>query len=174
MRTALGRARLTNGWGRSVPASPPGGPASASTGHAAGVAGASGARTVGAFGAALVAGSVVGGVLSVLAGTNTWADAWSSRATLAAPWPMLLVQAASAVAAIQARRRVARLGSGMLAVTAGVAGISGFFDGQLARPDLSGWYVGAQVVYVAVAWATVVAAGLACWHLRPAKGSRTT
>ena len=112
--------------------------------------------------------------MSVLAGTNTWADAWSSKATLAAPWPMLLVQAASVVAAVQAPRRVARLGSGMLAVTACVAGISGFFDGQLARPDLSGWYVGAQVAYVAVAWATVVAAGLRCWHLRPTKRSQPT
>lgn len=128
--------------------------------------GRSGARTVGVAGAALVASSVVGGVLSVLAGTNTWADAWSSKATLAAPWPMLLVQAASAVAAAQTRRRIARSGSALLALTAGVAGISGFFDGQLARPDLSGWYVGAQVAYVAVAWVTVVIAGLRCWRLR--------
>ena len=65
------------------------------------------ARAVGAAGAALVAASLVGGAVSVAAGTNTWATAWTSQATLAAPWPMLLVQAGATVAAVQSRRRPA-------------------------------------------------------------------
>lgn len=120
------------------------------------------ARKVGVAGAALVASSLVGGAVSVFSGTNTWGNAWTAEATLAAPWPMLLLQAASTVAAVKRRRRYALLGSGLLAVTAGVAGISGFFDGQLGRPDLSAGYVTAQVGYVTVAWATVVVAGLRC------------
>jgi hypothetical protein len=114
------------------------------------------------MGAALVASSLAGGALSVFSGTNTWGDAWTAEATLAAPWPMLLLQATSTVAAVQSRRRHAILGSGLLAVTAGVAGVSGFFDGQLGRPDLSAGYVAAQVGYVTVAWATVVVAVLRC------------
>ncbi len=35
------------------------------------------------------AASLLGGVASVMAGTNTWANAWTADATLAAPWPML-------------------------------------------------------------------------------------
>ena len=49
------------------------------------------ARLVGVAGAALIASSLVGGAASVLAGENTWANAWSAEATLAAPWPMLLL-----------------------------------------------------------------------------------
>ena len=123
-------------------------------------------RAVGVAGAALVASSLLGGAASVLAGTNTWANAWTAEATLAAPWPMLLVQTAATVAAISRRRWVARAGSAVLGLTAAVAGISGFFDGQLGRADLSTWYVAAQVGYVVVAWGTVVVAGLRLRKLR--------
>ena len=34
-----------------------------------------------------------GGAVSVAAGVNEWSTAWTDEATLAAPWPMLLVQA---------------------------------------------------------------------------------
>ena len=127
------------------------------------------ARATSVAGAALVAGSVLGGAASVLAGTNTWGNAWTAEATLAAPWPMLLVQAAATIAAVQRRRTVAQAGTVVLGLTAAVAGTSGFFDGQLGRADLSTWYVAGQVCYVIVAWGTAVVAGLRVWQLRPRK-----
>ena len=118
------------------------------------------ARLVGVAGAALIASSLVGGAASVLAGENTWANAWSAEATLAAPWPMLLLQTAATVAAIRPQRVAAIVGSSLLGLSAAVAGISGFFDGQLGRADLSRVYVAAQIGYVVVAWLAVAAAGV--------------
>jgi hypothetical protein len=82
---------------------------------------------------------------------------------------MLLLQAAATVAAVQRRLPVARTGSVVLGLTAAIAGISGFFDGQLGREDLSTWHVVGQVVYVVVAWGTAVVAGLRVWNLRPSR-----
>ena len=127
------------------------------------------AQATGVAGAVLIVSSLVGGAASVLAGTNTWANAWTAEATLAAPWPMLLLQAAATVAAVQRRPPVARTGSVVLGLTAAIAGISGFFDGQLGREDLSTWHVVGQVVYVVVAWGTAVVAGLRVWNLRPSR-----
>ena len=127
------------------------------------------AQATGVAGAALIVSSLVGGAASVFAGTNTWANAWTAEATLAAPWPMLLLQAAATVAAVQRRLPVARTGSVVLGLTAAIAGISGFFDGQLGREDLSTWHVVGQVVYVVVAWGTAVVAGLRVWNLRPSR-----
>jgi hypothetical protein len=124
------------------------------------------ARGVGVAGAALVGSSLLGGAASVLAGTNTWANAWTAEATLAAPWPMLLAQAAGTCAATSRRRGVAQAGSVLLGVTAAVAGISGFFDGQLGRADLSAWQVAGQICYVVVAWVTAAVAGVRLWKLR--------
>lgn len=122
-------------------------------------------RAVGAAGSALVAASLVGGAASVAAGVNTWATAWTSQATLAAPWPMLLVQSAATAAAVQSRRRPAVIGSAVLGLSAAVSGISGFFDGQLARTDLGAGYVAAQVGYVVVAWLAVGVSGARLWAL---------
>ena len=123
------------------------------------------ALAAGVAGVALIGGSLVGGVISVLTGVNTWADAWTAEATLAAPWPMLLVQAAATVAAVQRRRIVAMVGSGLLVATAVVSGISGFFDGQLGREDLGAWHVVGQIVFVTVAWATAIVATVRLWRL---------
>jgi len=123
------------------------------------------ARAAGVAGVALIGGSLVGGVISVLTGVNTWADAWTAEATLAAPWPMLLVQAAATVAAVQRRRIVAMVGSGLLVATAVVSGISGFFDGQLGLEDLGAWHVVGQIVFVTVAWATAIVATVRLWRL---------
>ena len=124
------------------------------------------ARPVGAAGGALIGASLLGGVVSVLTGVNTWANAWTAEATLAAPWPMLVLQAAATVAAVQRRRGVAMVGSGLLAATAVVSGISGFFDGQLGREDLGTGHVVGQVVFVTVAWATAIVAVVRLWRLR--------
>ena len=123
-------------------------------------------RATGAAGAALIGSSLLGGAASVLSGTNTWANAWTADATLAAPWPMLVVQTAATWAAIQRRRAVALAGSALLGVTAAVAGTSGFFDGQLGRADLSAGMVAGQICYLVVAWSTVLIAGLRVWGLR--------
>jgi hypothetical protein len=124
------------------------------------------ARAVGGAGAALVAASLIGGAVSVASGVNTWATAWSSQATLAAPWPMLLIQSGATVAAAQSKRWSAIIGSAVLGLSAAVSGISGFFDGQLARSDLGAGYVAAQVGYVVVAWLAVGCAAARLWALR--------
>lgn len=117
------------------------------------------ARAVAVGGGALVAASLVGGAASVAAGVNEWSTAWSSEATLAAPWPMLLVQTVGTVAAAQPSVWPAATGSVVLVLTGALSGISGFFDGQLARSDLGVPYVLAQAGYVVVAW-LAVACGL--------------
>jgi hypothetical protein len=116
------------------------------------------AHVVGVAGAALVAASLVGGAASVATGVNTWSTAWTSQATLAAPWPMLVVQSVATVAAAQSQRWPAVVGSVVLGLSAAVSGISGFFDGQLARSDLGPGFVAAQVGYVVVAWVAVACA----------------
>lgn len=110
---------------------------------------------MGVAGAALVAASLVGGAVSVAAGVNEWSTAWTDEATLAAPWPMLLVQAGATAAAVQGRPWPAKIGSTVLILSAALSGVSGFFDGQLARPDLGAGYVVAQVGYVVVAGVAV-------------------
>lgn len=129
------------------------------------------ARAVGIAGAALVAASLVGGAVSVFAGVNAWSTAWTSQATLAAPWPMLVVQSGATVAAIQPRRRLAIIGSALLGLSATLSGISGFFDGQLARPDLGASYVTAQIGFVVVAGLAVACALGRLWALRRAASS---
>ena len=116
------------------------------------------ARAVGVAGAALLAANLIGGAVSVKTGVNTWSTAWTGQATLAAPWPMLLVQSCATVAAVQSQRWPAIIGSALLELSAALSGISGFFDGQLARPDLGAGYVTAQVGYVVVAWLAVACA----------------
>lgn len=117
------------------------------------------ARAVAFAGGALVLASIAGGAVSVASGVNSWSTAWTSEATLAAPWPMLLAQTAATVAAANQRRRPAMIGSVCLVLTAALSGISGFFDGQLGRADLGAAYVVAQIGYLVFAW-LAVAAGL--------------
>ncbi len=79
---------------------------------------------------------------------------------------MLLVQSAATAAAVQSRRWPAVIGSSVLGLSAAVSGISGFFDGQLARTDLGTGYVAAQVGYVVVAWLAVGASVVRLWALQ--------
>lgn len=117
-----------------------------------------------------MAASLLGGTVSVMVGVNTWSTAWTSEATLAAPWPMLLVQGLATGAAAQPRRWPARVGSVVLALSGAVSGISGFFDGQLGRTDLGPGYVLAQVGYVVVAWVAVACGLLRLVALRQVRG----
>ena len=123
-------------------------------------------RAVGVAGAALVAASLIGGGVSVAAGVNSWSTAWTAHATLAAPWPMLLVQSTATIAAVNGRRWVATVGSAVLGSTAALAGTSGFFDGQLGRSDLGPGFVSAQAGYVVIAWVTVTLSGYRLWALQ--------
>ena len=95
--------------------------------------------------AGLVLTDVVGGLLDVAAGRSRPSDAWSSRATLCAPWPMIAFQAASTLVATRRLGVPSRVAAGLLALGCGVSMASGFFDGQLARRDLSSSEVGFQL-----------------------------
>ncbi|WP_448624659.1 hypothetical protein [Geodermatophilus sp. URMC 64] len=118
------------------------------------------ARRLGIGAAALLAWSGVGGAVSVGLGANTWSDAWSSTATLAAPWPMIAVQGSAAVLALTGRRPWAIAGSAVLFLAAGLSAMSGFFDGQFAKAGLSPVHVGLQTALISTAAVVAVLAGL--------------
>jgi len=118
------------------------------------------ARRLGIGAGLLLACSGVGGVVSVQLGANTWSDAWSSTATLAAPWPMIAVQATAAVLAVVGRRPWAVAGAAVLLLGASLSAVSGFFDGQFGSAGLSPAYVGLQAALISTAAAVAVLAGL--------------
>jgi hypothetical protein len=133
------------------------------------------ARRLGIGAAALLACSAVGGAVSVGLGANTWSDAWSSTATLAAPWPMIAVQGSAAVLAVTGRRPWAIGGSVVLLLGAGLSAVSGFFDGQFAKAGLSPLHVGLQTALVSTAGVVAVLAGLRLRELlRQAAPGRTS
>ena len=95
---------------------------------------------------ALIAIDIIGGVLAVSSGVNTWSEAWGSRALLAAPLPMMIAQLLLAwVAARNVRPPVGLVAAIVLALACLVSAISGFFDGGLANDELSGGLVAWQV-----------------------------
>ena len=100
--------------------------------------------------AALVLMDVVGGLLAVASGVNTWGEAWGSRALLAAPVPMILAQVLLTAVAVRARRRAAAVASGLLAAACLVSVASGFFDGGLGNDRLSGGLVVVQALLLTV------------------------
>ncbi|MCC6496333.1 MAG: hypothetical protein IT193_08750 [Propionibacteriaceae bacterium] len=108
--------------------------------------------------AGLVLTDVAGGLLDVAAGRSRLADAWGSRATLCAPWPMIAFQAVLTGVATRSTAVPGRVAAGLLALGCGVSVASGFFDGQLARRDLSATEIGFQVFLLG---ATGVLGGLA-------------
>ncbi len=100
--------------------------------------------------AAVLLVDVVGGVLAVAAGVNTWGEAWGSRALLAAPLPMVLAQVVGTALAVAGRGRRAVLPAALLALACLVSVVSGFFDGGLGHAGLSGPLVGFQALLLAV------------------------
>ncbi len=127
------------------------------------------ARRLGVGAALLLAWSGVGGIVSVQLGANTWSDAWGATATLAAPWPMVLAQLTTALLAVFGRRGWAVAGSALLLAGSFLSAISGFFDGQFARGDLSGAHVALQLALIGTASAVAVLAAL---RLRELLGRR--
>jgi hypothetical protein len=103
---------------------------------------------------------VVGGLLAVAADVNTWGEAWSGDALLAAPWPMILVQLLLTWLATRRDGTVAVVAAGLLALACLVSAISGFFDGGLANEELSAPLVAFQVCLLAVTAAVGVLAAL--------------
>ena len=68
------------------------------------------ARGLGVAMCALVATDLGGGLLAVSSGVNTWAGAWGSKALLAAPVPMIVVQVVLTVIATRRNSRGASRG----------------------------------------------------------------
>ena len=101
---------------------------------------------------------VVGGLVDVAADRSTLGSAWGSHATLAAPLPMMLAQLVMVALLLRAGRRTAVCSGVLLTLACVVSFVSGFFDGQLARDDLSAgevafqlWLVSATLVLGVVA-----------------------
>lgn len=83
---------------------------------------------------ALAAADVIGGVLSVSAGLETWSEAWGFEPSSAPPWPMWVAQLIMAwLAARNVRPPLGRIAAVGLAVVCGVSLIFGLFDGDLAN-----------------------------------------
>ena len=110
--------------------------------------------------AVLVVVDLVGGLLAVNADVNTWGEAWSGDALLAAPWPMILAQVVLTWLAIRKDGRLAMVAAALLAVACLVSAISGFFDGGLGNDELSSGLVGYQVFLLAVTATVGVLAAL--------------
>jgi hypothetical protein len=98
----------------------------------------------------LVTTDLVGGLLDVAADRSTLRSAWNSAATLCAPWPMIAFQVIAVLFAVNGGRRTARVAAALLALACAVSVASGFFDGQLARADLTPAEVGFQAWLLAV------------------------
>ncbi len=96
--------------------------------------------------AALLVADAVGGLMDIAAGRSRPVDAWSSRATLCAPWPMMLAQVLLTGVATRSSGTGRRVAAALLALGCGVSVASGFFDGQLGRRDLAPGEVGFQVL----------------------------
>ena len=120
------------------------------------------ARRLLACTAVLVLTDLVGGVIAVGAGVNTWAEAWGPAALLAAPAPMIVGQVVLAGVAAglvpRVSRRWAITAAGVLAVACLVSVASGFFDGGLGNSELTGGLVAYQLFLLAV---TATVGGLA-------------
>jgi len=118
----------------------------------------------------LIAIDIVGGVVAVLSGVNTWGEAWGSRALLAAPLPMMVAQLILAwLAARNVRPPIGLIAAIVLALACLVSAISGFFDGGLAHDELSGGLVAWQVFLLT---ATAVVGVLAILRARELRRAR--
>jgi hypothetical protein len=75
-------------------------------------------------------------VLAITSGVNTVSEAWSSRALIAAPLPMMVGQVVAALAAYHWPDRRGAVAAGLLAAGCLVSAISGFFDGAFGNAEL--------------------------------------
>ena len=80
---------------------------------------------------------LIGGLLAVGSGVNTWSEAWGGHALLAAPLPMIVAQVLLVVLAVRLRGRGAAVAAALLALACAVSVVSGFFDGGLGNDELT-------------------------------------
>ena len=100
--------------------------------------------------AVLLATDLVGGLLAVRAGVNTWGEAWGPEALLAAPVPMIVAQLLLVWLATRRLGRGAAVTAGLLATACLVSVVSGFFDGGLGNAELTAGLAAYQYVLLAV------------------------
>ena len=102
----------------------------------------------------LVVTDLVGGLIAVAAGVNTWAEAWWTDALLAAPVPMIALQVVLTLVAVRSTSWVAVSAAVLLSLACLVSVVSGFFDGGLGNdaltPALSAYQVFPLVVTAVV------------------------
>lgn len=108
--------------------------------------------------AVLLATDIVGGLVAVRAGVNTWGEAWGPEALLAAPVPMVVAQLLLVWLATRRAGRGAAVAAALLATACLVSVVSGFFDGGLGNAELSAGLAAYQYVLLAV---TTAVGGLA-------------
>ena len=100
--------------------------------------------------AVLLVTDVVGGLLAVRAGVNTWGEAWGPEALLAAPVPMIVAQLLLVWLATRRPGRGAAVAAGLLATACLVSVVSGFFDGGLGNAELTTGLAAYQYFLLAV------------------------
>ena len=106
--------------------------------------------------------SVCGAVISVAGDLSpSLLDAMGPDGRLSIPLPMMVAQVALALAAGSRRRRVALIGSGLLAAALLAGVISGFFDGGYADDRLTAFERAYQGTFVS---ALAVVGGIAAWR----------
>lgn len=120
---------------------------------------------------ALVVIDLVGGMLAVAAGVNTWTEAWGSAALLAAPVPMVLAQVGLTWLSFRLPGRWVALPVALLALACVVSVVSGFFDGGLGNDKLSGWLVAYQGMLLTATGVVGVLAAVRAFRVlaRPAR-----
>ncbi len=118
---------------------------------------------------------LVGGLLAVASGVNTWGEAWGGKALLAAPVPMILGQVLLTWLATRTSRRSAAVAAGLLAAACLVSVVSGFFDGGLGNDELTPALTAFQALLLAVTGVTgLLAAARAVEVTRDRKRTRTS
>ena len=118
---------------------------------------------------------VVGGLLAVASGVNTWGEAWGGKALLAAPVPMILGQVLLTWLATRTSRRSAAVAAGLLAAACLVSVVSGFFDGGLGNDELTPALTAFQALLLAVTGVTgLLAAARAVEVTRDRKRTKTS
>ena len=115
---------------------------------------------------ALVVTDLVGGLLAVAAGVNTWAEAWWTDALLAAPVPMIAVQVVLTLVAVRSTSWFAVSAAVLLALACLVSVVSGFFDGGLGNDALTPALSAYQVFLLVVTAVVGVLAALRAVELR--------
>jgi hypothetical protein len=118
----------------------------------------SGRSLVVALGVLLVV-DLIGGLLAVGSGVNTWSEAWGGQALLAAPLPMIALQVVLVVLAVRLHGRGAAVAAGLLALACAVSVVSGFFDGGLGNDELTPALSAYQVFLLLVTGVVGVLAG---------------